>query len=54
MPNSKHAEPFCLLKNLKDLPYEHHNHPIVWAKTFLFGAFAGAILGYGWFVLKPL
>jgi hypothetical protein len=53
MPNYKHAETWCLLKNLKDLGNEHHNHPIKWAKTFLFGAMVGGILGYSWFLLRP-
>jgi hypothetical protein len=53
MPNFKHAEPFALLKNLKDLPNEHHNHPIKWAKAFLFGGFAGAVFGYSWFIFRP-
>ena len=54
MPNYKHAEPFCLLKNLKDLPEERHSHPIKWTKAFLFGALAGGMIGYSWFVFKPV
>lgn len=54
MPNFKHAEPFALLKNLRDLRHEHHNHPLKWAKAFLYGAFAGFVFGYSWFLLKPV
>lgn len=54
MPNYKHAEPFQLLKSLKDLSYEEHNHPIKWAKMFLKGAIMGGFLGYSWFLIKPL
>ena len=39
MPNFKHAEPWCLLKNLKDIPNENHNFFIRWTKAFLYGAF---------------
>ncbi len=38
---------------MKDIKNEHHHHPIKWAKTFLFGATAGAFLGYAWFVIRP-
>jgi hypothetical protein len=51
--NYKRAEPFESLKNLKDVVNEHHHHPIKWAKTFLFGASAGAFIGYAWFVVRP-
>lgn len=51
--NYKRAEPFESLKNLTDLRNEHHHHPIMWAKTFAFGALMGAVFGYSWFVLRP-
>lgn len=51
--NYKRSEPFESLKNLKDLQNEHHHHPLKWAKTFLFGASAGAVIGYAWFVIRP-
>lgn len=51
--NFKHSEPFALLKNLKDLKNEHANHPWKWARAFFFGASAGAVLGYAWFVIRP-
>lgn len=54
MPNYKHGEAFALLKNVKDLLHEEHNHPIKWAKKILFGAIAGGILGYSWFLFKPV
>jgi hypothetical protein len=51
--NFKHSEPFALLKNLEDLKHEHHNIAIRWAKSFLFGAVTGGVLGYAWFVIRP-
>ena len=51
--NYKRAEPFESLKNLKDLNNEHHHHTTKWAKVFLFGASAGAVFGYAWFVIRP-
>jgi len=51
--NFKHAEPWAIFKNLKDLKEETHNHPIKWAKAFLFGAGSGILLGYSWFLIKP-
>lgn len=39
--NFKTAEPFQILKNLKDLKNEHHQKPIKWLKTFIFGAAFG-------------
>lgn len=53
MPNYRHAEPFCQLKNAKDLVVEQHHFPTRWAKTFLFGAFSGVVLGQGWFFIRP-
>jgi len=53
MPNFKHAEQFCLLKNLKDIPHENHNLPIKLTKSALFGALSGTILGYAWIMIKP-
>ena len=52
--NFKHAEPFADLKNLKDLKNEHHNIAIKWTKAFLFGASAGAVIGYTFFLVKPI
>ena len=53
MPNYKHAEPFLLLKSLKDMQYETHNHPIRWLKSFVFGAMFGGVVGYGVYGVKP-
>jgi uncharacterized membrane protein YfcA len=53
MLNFKNAEPFSMLKNLKDLRNEHHNHAWKWAKAFFFGAVVGAFVGYSWFVIRP-
>lgn len=52
--NFKVAEPWSMLKNIHDLKHERHNHPIKWAKVFLFGAIAGSIGGTLWFMLKPM
>lgn len=54
MPNYRHAEPFCQLKNLKDFEHERHNHPVKWFKTFMLGAVFGMVLGTSWFVLRPV
>ena len=53
MPNYRHAEPFLLLKNLKDLKNENAQHPIKWAKTFAWGAWVGFIIGQAWSILSP-
>ena len=53
MPNYKHSEPYCLLKNMKDLSNENHHHPIKWIKTAMKGGLAGSILGYLWFIGGP-
>lgn len=52
--NFKHSEPYALLKNLKDLKEEHHNHPIKWFKMFLKGAICGLLIGQIWFAFRPL
>jgi len=54
IPNYKHAEPWAQFKNLRDIVHEEHHHPIKWIKTFLFGAITGGIIGYSWFILKPV
>lgn len=51
--NFKVAEPWSMLKNIHDLKHEKHNHPIKWAKIFLFGAAMGATIGTLWFMVKP-
>lgn len=53
MPNYKHSEPYCLLKNMKDLTNEEHHHPIKWIKMGLKGALTGSIFGYLWFLGGP-
>lgn len=53
MLNFKNAEPFSILKNLNDLKEEKHHHPIKWFKAFAFGAFAGLLIGYSWFIVRP-
>ena len=54
MPNYRHAEPFCQLKNAKDIVTEQHHFPTRWAKTFLYGSTVGVILGQAWFFIKPV
>lgn len=53
MPNYRHAEAFCQMKNAKDLITENHHFPTVWAKHFLWGAAIGLTLGSGWFFISP-
>ena len=43
--NYRHSEPFALMKNLKDLPRETHQKPLVYTKHFLKGALVGGTLG---------
>jgi len=43
--NYRHSEPWCLLKNMKDIPRENHHVPITFTKEFLKGALAGTVLG---------
>lgn len=54
MPNYRHSEPFALLKNMKDIHYEEHNHCIKWIRTALKGAFVGSFLGYTYFIGAPV
>lgn len=53
MPNYKHSEPYCLLKNMKDLANEDHHHPIKWIKQGLKGGLLGSIFGYMYFLGGP-
>lgn len=53
MPNYKHSEPYCLLKNMKDIANEDHHHPIKWIKTAMKGGLLGSVFGYMWFVGGP-
>lgn len=46
MPNYRHSEPFCLLKNMKDFANEEHNIGVRMSKSFLKGGFVGSVLGY--------
>merc|ERR1711988_143049 len=43
-----------MLKNLRDLPRETHQIPIVYTKLFLKGAFAGTVLGGFYFLGGPV
>ena len=53
MPNYRHAEAFCQMKNAKDMITEAHHFPTVWFKEFLKGAIMGVTLGSGWFFIAP-
>ena len=53
MPNYRHAEPFLLLKNIKDIKNEHAHHPTKWAKTFLAGSMWGFVFGQAYHLLAP-
>ena len=50
MPNYRHSEPYCLLKNMKDLVHEENNIAIKFPKSALKGGLVGSIFGYAWFV----
>lgn len=52
--NYRHSEPFALMKNLKDLPRETHQKPIVYTKHFLKGAITGGFFGYLYFACGPV
>jgi len=54
MPNYRHAEPFALLKNVKDFSSERHHMPTKWFKSFLFGAGTGIMFGSMWFAIAPI
>jgi len=51
--NYRHSEPFCHLKNMKDIPREEHHIIIQWSKSFLKGAVVGSVFGYLAFVAGP-
>ena len=46
MLNFRHSEPYMLLKNMKDIVYEEHHHPIKWTKQALRGGIIGGFLGF--------
>ena len=52
--NFKHSEPWAILKNLRDLGHEEHNKGVKYMKAIVTGGFMGTVLGYMWFMLKPL
>lgn len=45
MLNYRHSEPYMLLKNMKDIANEDHQHPIKWSKFALKGAILGGTFG---------
>ena len=51
--NYRHSEPFALLKNMRDLPRETHQKPIVYTKHFLKGALVGTWFGGMYFACGP-
>jgi len=48
--NFRHSEPFCLLKNIKDLPREEEQWVIRYVRDVIKGAAFGATFGMLWFV----
>lgn len=54
IPNYKHSEPYSLLKNIKDLVNEEHNHGIKYGKLALKGGILGAVFGQLYFVGGPV
>ena len=52
--NYRHSEPFALLKNMKDIPRETHQKPIVYSKLFLKGALLGTYFGGVYFACGPV
>ena len=51
--NYRHSEPYCLLKNMKDIPREDHSLFIILPKAGLKGAFIGGLFGYLAFLGGP-
>ena len=51
--NYRHSEPWCLLKNIKDIPRETHQVPITFTKEFLKGALIGTVVGQFYFIASP-
>ena len=51
--NYRHSEPWALMKNMKDIPNETHQLPIVLSGKFLKGGLAGAVLGNLYFFCGP-
>lgn len=54
LPNYRHAEPFALLKNAKDIINEQDHFPTRWTKHFLFGAALGVVFGQCWWFIRPV
>ena len=44
--NYRHSEPYCLLKNMKDLPREDHHWPTRYAKSIFKGMLIGGLSGF--------
>jgi|TARA_B110000285_G_scaffold150913_1_gene168461 hypothetical protein len=53
IPNYRHSEPFELLKSIRDIANEPHQHGIKYAKTGIKGAMVGSVLGYTYFIGAP-
>eukprot|EP00349_Pseudokeronopsis_sp_Brazil_P006188 CAMPEP_0202960460 /NCGR_PEP_ID=MMETSP1396-20130829/4607_1 /ASSEMBLY_ACC=CAM_ASM_000872 /TAXON_ID= /ORGANISM="Pseudokeronopsis sp., Strain Brazil" /LENGTH=271 /DNA_ID=CAMNT_0049679693 /DNA_START=6 /DNA_END=821 /DNA_ORIENTATION=+ len=53
MLNFKHAEPFLMLKSLKDIYREEHHHPIKWASSSLQEAYWVHLLVTPWYIVQP-
>lgn len=48
--NFRHSEPYCLLKNMKDLYHEDSNIVIRWFKDGIRGAMGGSIIGMAYHI----
>lgn len=51
--NWRHSEPYCLLKNMKDIVYEESNVVIRWTKKAIVGSMLGAAAGTMYFWGAP-
>jgi len=51
--NYRHSEPYCLLKNMKDITREDHSLLIIMGKAAFKGAFVGGLFGYMAFLGGP-
>lgn len=48
--NFRHSEPFCLLKNIKDLVHEDHNNIFRNLRAGINGTMFGGLFGMLWFM----
>ena len=53
MPNYRHAEPWCQLKNLSDFVREDNHFPTRFFKIGLLGGAYGLLMGSFWNAIRP-